>query len=146
MKVSDAMSRDVRIASPEQSIADAARAMAAIDAGVLPVAQDDRLVGMITDRDIAVRAVAEGKGVDTPIRDVMTKDVKFCFEDEDLDEVAANMADIRVRRLPVVNRDKRLVGILSLGDIALSQGEDAAGEAIMGISQPGGPHSQSAAF
>jgi CBS domain-containing protein len=146
MKVSDAMSRDVHVASPQQTIADAAREMAAIDAGALPVAENDRLVGMITDRDIAVRAVAQRKGVDTPIRDVMTKDVKFCFEDEDLEEVAANMADIRVRRLPVVNRDKRLVGILSLGDIALSEGEDAAGEAITGISQPGGPHSQRASY
>jgi len=142
MKVSDAMSRDLCIASPDDSIAAAAREMAAIDAGSLPVAENQHLVGMVTDRDITVRAVAERKGVDTPIRDVMSKEVRFCYEDDDLDRVAADMAAIRVRRLPVVSRDKRLVGILSLGDIALAHGADTAGEAIAGISRPGGPHSQ----
>lgn len=144
MIVSEAMSRDVRIASPDETICDAAKAMAAIDAGSLPVAENDRLVGMITDRDIAVRAVGERKGPDTPIRDVMTKDVKFCYEDEDLDHVAANMGDIRVRRLPVMSRDKRLVGIVSLGDVAMTEGRGAAGKAVSGISRPGGPHSQTA--
>lgn len=144
MIVSEAMSRDVRIASPDETICDAAKAMAAIDAGSLPVAENDRLVGMITDRDIAVRAVGERKGPDTPIRDVMTKDVKFCYEDEDLDHVAANMGDIRVRRLPVMSRDKRLVGIVSLGDVAMAEGRGAAGKAVTGISRPGGPHSQTA--
>lgn len=144
MKVSEAMSRDVRIASPDETICDAAKAMAAIDAGALPVGENDRLVGMITDRDIAVRAVAEGKGPDTPIREVMTRDVKYCFDDEDLQHVASNMGDTRVRRLPVVNRDKRLVGIVSLGDIAMVEGRAAASEAIMGVSRPGGPHSQTA--
>lgn len=144
MKVSEAMSRDVRIASPDETICDAAKAMAAIDVGSLPVGDNDRLVGMITDRDIAVRAVAERKGPDTPIREVMTKDVKFCYEDEDLDHVAANMGDIRVRRLPVISRDKRLVGIVSLGDIAMTEGRGAAGTAVTGVSRPGGPHSQTA--
>ena len=142
MKVAQAMSRDVRVANPNQSIREVAGTMAEIDAGVIPVGEDDRLVGMITDRDIAVRAVAAGKGPDTPVRDVMTHDVKYCFEDEDLNHVAKNMAEQRVRRLPVVNRDKRLVGILSIGDVALKQGKKAAGEAISGISQHGGPHSQ----
>ena len=144
MKVSDAMTRDVRIASPEETIADAAKAMAALDAGVLPVGDNDRLIGMITDRDIAVRAVAEGKGPDTPIREVMTLEVKYCYEDEDLDHVAANMGELRVRRLPVLNRDKRLVGILSLGDVAMVEGRGAAGSAIADISRPGRPHSQTA--
>jgi len=101
---------------------------------------------MITDRDIAVRAVAAGKGPNTPVRDVMSREVKYCFEDEDLRHVAENMADIRVRRLPVVNRDKRLVGIVSLGDIALTEGKKLAGEAINGVSKHGGPHSQSTAL
>ena len=105
--------------------------------------ENDRLVGMITDRDIAVRAVAEHKGSDTPVREVMTRDVKYCFEDEDLEHVASNMADLRVRRLPVVDRDKRLVGIVSLGDVSLVQGRGAAGDAVTGISRSGGPHSQS---
>ena len=142
MKVNEAMSRDVRLASPDETIRDAARSMAAIDAGVLPVGENDQLVGIITDRDIAVRAIAHGKGPDTVIREVMTKEVKYCFDDEDLAHVAANMAEIRVRRLPVVNRAKRLVGILSLGDIATVEGRRAAGEAITGVSRPGGPHSQ----
>jgi CBS domain-containing protein len=142
MKVSEAMTRDVRVASPDQSIREAARTMAEIDTGVLPVGESDRLVGMITDRDIAIRAVAEGKGPDTPVREVMTQDVKYCFEDEDTDHVARNMADQQVRRLPVVNRDKRLVGILSLGDLAVMQGAGPAGEALTGVSQPGGEHSQ----
>jgi CBS domain-containing protein len=133
------MTRDVRLAQPGQTIRDAARIMADIDAGAVPVSENDRLVGMITDRDIAVRAVAAGKGPDTPVREVMSQDVKYCYDDEDLDHVARNLGDIRVRRLPVVNRDKRLVGIVSLGDLALKD-ERAAGKAVKGVSQHGGPH------
>jgi CBS domain-containing protein len=138
MQVREAMSDDVRIANPNQSIRDAAILMAKIDAGSLPVGENDKLVGMITDRDIAVRAIALGKGPDTPVRDVMSEDVKYCFEDDDVGEVAQNMADIKVRRLPVLNKSKRLVGIVSLGD-----GPANAGEALCGISEPGGEHSQS---
>jgi CBS domain-containing protein len=145
MQVSQAMSKDVRIASPNQSICDAAKMMAKIDAGALPVGENDRLVGMITDRDIAVRAVALGKGPDTPVREIMSKDVKYCFADEELEDVCQNMADIKVRRLPVLDRDKRLVGIVSLGDLALRDDDAAhAGDALCGISEPGGEHSQSA--
>ena len=118
MRVSEAMTRDVRVATPGQSIRDAAKTMAEIDAGVLPVGENDRLIGMITDRDIAIRAVAADKGPQTPIRDIMSKEVLYCFEDDDVDDVVQNMADIKVRRLPVLNHEKRLVGILSLGDIA----------------------------
>ena len=142
MRVSEAMTRDVRIARPDQSIQDAAKMMSDVDAGVLPVGENDQLVGMITDRDIAIRGIAQGKGPDTPVREVMTADVKYCFEDEDTGQVARNMADQQVRRLPVVNRDKRLVGILSLGDLAVMQGDQPAGEALTGTSQPGGEHSQ----
>jgi CBS domain-containing protein len=143
MQVSEAMSINVRVANPNQTIRDAARLMAHIDAGVLPVGENDHLVGMITDRDIAIRAVGAGKSPDTPIREIMSEDVKYCFEDDDLDEVAQNMADIKVRRLPVLDRDKRLVGILSLGDIALTDGPANAGSALCGICEPGGEHSQS---
>jgi CBS domain-containing protein len=136
MKVSEAMSRDVQLARPDQSICDAAKAMAAIDAGALPVQENDRLVGMITDRDITVRAVAEHKGPDTPVREVMSADVKYCYEDEDLDHVARNMADLQVRRLPVVNRDKRLVGIVALGDVAQVESKKVAGKAVKGVSRP----------
>ena len=143
MKVSDAMTRDVRVASPNQTIQDAAKMMSDVDSGVLPVGENDRLIGMITDRDIAVRAVAQGKGPQALVREVMTDHVHYCFDDEDIDEVTHKMADSQVRRLPVVNRDKRLVGILSLGDVATSRdGADEAGEALSDISRPGGEHSQ----
>jgi CBS domain-containing protein len=143
MQVSEAMSNDVKIANPNQSIRDAARLMAEIDAGILPVGENDKLVGVITDRDIAIRAVGADKGPATPIREIMSKDVKYCFEDDDLDDIAQNMADIKVRRLPVLNHEKRLVGILSLGDMALTDGPGNAGSALCGISEPGGEHSQS---
>jgi CBS domain-containing protein len=144
MKVSQAMTRNVRVASPNDSLQEAARVMADLDAGVLPVGESDRLVGMITDRDIAIRGVAKGKGPDAKVRDVMTAEVKYCFEDQDLEEVTRNMGDIQVRRLPVLNRDKRLVGIVSLGDIATSRAREEAGEALSEISRPGGQHTQSA--
>ncbi len=143
MKIAECMSTDVQVAKPDQPIREAAQFMLRTDAGSLPVCDGDRLVGMITDRDIAVRAVAEGKGPDTPIHEVMTEDVKYCYEDDDTEDVARNMAEIQVRRLPVLTRDKRLVGIISLGDMAVSEGSGRTGEAVAGISQPGGPHSQS---
>jgi CBS domain-containing protein len=143
MRVNEAMTSDVQIANPNQSIQEAAQTMAAIDAGVLPVGENDRLVGIITDRDIAVRAVAKGLSPSTKVREVMSEgEVMYCYEDEDIEDVAHNMADIKVRRLPVLNRAKRLVGIISLGDIAVADGPDSAGDAICGISEPGGMHSQ----
>jgi len=143
MQVSQVMTREVRIATPGQSIREAAKLMGELDAGSLPVGDNDRLVGMITDRDIAIRAVAAGKDPNTPVREVMSAEVKYCFEDEELDHVAKNMADIQVRRLPVVNREKRLVGIISLGDLAQSE-KKAATWAVSGVSRPGGQHTQSA--
>jgi CBS domain-containing protein len=143
MKVREAMSRDVRLASPDDPIREAARIMREIDAGAVPVGQNDRLVGMITDRDIAVRAVGEDKDPDTPVGEVMTRDIQYCFDDEDIDTVCEKMADQQIRRMPVVDRDKRLVGILSLGDLAKKgDGLDHASHALEGISQPGGRHSQ----
>ena len=142
MKIRDAMTRDVCMVRPDQSIRDAAHMMAELDIGALPVQENDRLVGMITDRDIAIRAVADGKGPDTRVRDVMSKDVKYCFEDETVEAVSRNMGDQQIRRLPVVNRDKRLVGILSLGDVATTRDSGHAGQALKGISRPGGAHNQ----
>ncbi|HLU77902.1 MAG TPA: CBS domain-containing protein [Burkholderiales bacterium] len=142
MQVSEAMTRDVRVASPTDTLRDVARIMADIDAGAVPIGDNDRLVGMITDRDIAVRAVAMGKGPDTQVQEIMSSEVLYCYEDDDIDDVAENMADVQVRRLPVVNRDKRLVGIIALADIAEREGPHAAGVAVEGISKPGGPHSQ----
>jgi len=137
------MTREVRVASPGQSIREVAKIMAEIDAGAMPVGDNDRLVGMITDRDIAIRAVAEGKGPDTPVREVMsTETVLYCYEDEELDHVAKNMSEQQVRRLPVVNRDKRLVGIVSLGNLAQTEGR-AANKAVKGVTKPSGQHNQS---
>ena len=144
MKVREAMTGDVRLASPDRSIREAAQMMADQDIGALPVGENDRLVGMITDRDIAVRAVAQGLGPDAKIREVMSQEVMYCYDDEDLDDAAQNMGDIKVRRLPVVNRDKRLVGILSFSDLARREDAKQLGRAIADISAPGGAHSQTA--
>jgi len=139
MNVSKVMSRDVKIASPDDALQDAARMMQDIDAGALPVGENDRLVGMLTDRDITVRAVAQGKAPDTTkVRDVMTTDVKYMYEDETIEDAARNMSQLQVRRLPVLSRDKRLVGIVSLGDVANRQSR-AAASALKNISQPDRP-------
>jgi CBS domain-containing protein len=143
MRVSEAMTRDVKVCTPGQTIREVARTMGEIDAGALPVGENDRLIGMITDRDIAVRAVAQGKGPDTPVREVMSEHVEYCYDDEDLERVAQGMAEVRVRRLPVVNREKRLVGILSLGDVARTEAQpNVVAEAVAEVSTPGGPHRQ----
>lgn len=142
MRVSEIMTRDVRVAGPRESIQRAAAIMASIDAGAVPVADKDRLVGMLTDRDIAVRAVAKGKGPETPVGDIMTVDVCYCFDDEEIDHVLDNLGDQQIRRLPVVDRDKRLVGILSLGDLANRGDISHTGAALAEISRPGGQHSQ----
>lgn len=143
MRVAETMTRDVQIASPDQSIVDAARMMAECDCGVLPVGENDRLVGMVTDRDIVVRALAQGKP-DAPIREIMSQEVKYCLEDDEVSDVARNMGDLQVRRLPVLNKDKRLVGILSLGDIATTgETQEAAKEALSEISEPASEHTSS---
>ncbi len=142
MKIREAMTLDVCLTSPDQTIRDAAQVMRQIDAGALPVEQDERLVGVITDRDIAVRAVAEGKSPDTKVRDVMSREVLYCYEDEDLDKVIRNMGAVKVRRLPVLNRDKRLVGIISFGDLARHHNATMEEKALRELSEPGGAHSQ----
>jgi CBS domain-containing protein len=142
MLVQDAMSREVRTVSPETTIKEAARIMADADIGALPVAAGDRLAGMVTDRDIAVRAIAIGKGPECTVGEVMTHDVLYCHEDEDLGHISQNMAENQVRRLPVVDVDKRLVGIISLADIADARAAEA-GKALEGITRPGGERSQS---
>lgn len=142
MQVSSCMSEDVLVCAPNHSIREAAKAMKDIDAGLLPVGENNRLVGMITDRDIAVRAVADGKDCETPVREVMTSDVQYCFEDEELADAAAKMGALQLRRLPVLNRDKRLVGIVSLGDIARIEGESAQ-QALERVTKSGGAHRQS---
>jgi CBS domain-containing protein len=115
MKIEDVMTRDVAVVNPDETIQRAARLMDQLDIGALPVADNERLVGMITDRDIALRAVAGGLGPNTPVSDVMTPHVKYCFCDQEVAEVSDSMADIQIPRLPVVDRSKRLVGIIALG-------------------------------
>jgi CBS domain-containing protein len=137
----------VKLARPDDTLQEAAMMMAELDAGVLPVGENDRLVGMITDRDIAIRGDAAGcDPTKTPVERIMSREaVKYCFEDDDVESVARNMSDLQLRRLPVVNRDKRLVGIVSLGDIAKRRGDGSditAGDALRGISRQGYQHSQ----
>jgi CBS domain-containing protein len=142
MKVKHVMNAQVHLANPSQPIWEAAQTMLESDAGALPVWEGDRLVGMITDRDIAVRAVASRKSVDTTVGEVMTNQVLYCFEDDDVERVADNMSQQKVRRLPVVDRDKRLVGIVSVADLAEYDQIQTAGRATAEITQAGGPHSQ----
>ena len=135
MRVSECMTREVRVASPGQTIREVAGIMAEIDAGVLPVGDNDRLVGMITDRDIAIRAVAQGKGPDTPVREIMSSDkVLYCYDDEELDHVAKNMSEHQVRRLPVVE-DGRLIGVVAQADVAREGDEKDVGHTVEEISK-----------
>jgi len=141
MKISEVMNRSALIINANETLKKAAQIMASEDIGFLPVEDEDRLVGMITDRDIVTRCVAQGKDGTSRVRDAMTKDVKYCFDDDDIDDVMDNMADLQVRRLPVMSRDKRLVGVLSLADAARTYSPDAVGVAFSGVVSPGGSHS-----
>ncbi len=142
MKVSDVMTRDVQTIRPDQTAQEAANFMLSSDAGSIPVTEGERLIGMITDRDIAVRGVAKGSGPDTPVRDLMTNDVVSVRMDEDCSAVASRMSEAQVRRLPVVDQQERLCGIVSLGDLARETKSDSAQQALKGVSQPGGQHQQ----
>jgi CBS domain-containing protein len=142
MKVSEVMTRDVATVSPDQPVQHAASFMLSADAGSIPVTDGDRLIGMITDRDIAVRGIAKGYGPDTPVRELMTDDLIVVRIDEDVEEAANRMSEAQVRRLPVIDEDERLCGIVSLGDLARESDDECAHEALEGISQPGGQHQQ----
>ncbi len=139
MQIRDIMTRPVELAAPDESVREAARKMTVLDCGILPVGENDRLIGMISDRDIVTRAVAEGYDPDECyVREIMSPDVMWCYEDETADDLARNMAALQVKRLPVLSRDKRLVGIVSLGDLALVKpAQHQAQTALAGISQPG---------
>jgi CBS domain-containing protein len=145
MQIKEVMSRNVVLASPRETLSEVAQMMAEKDIGCMPVGDGDRIVGMITDRDIVIRGVAAGKGPGTPISEVMTRDVKYCFDDEDIDHVILNMGENQVRRLPVMNRQKRLIGIVTLADAALEHDPVVVGEAFLRVVEPGGEHCQSAA-
>ena len=142
MRVSEVMTRDVQTVRPDQRAQEAASFMLSADAGSIPVLEGDRLIGMITDRDIAVRGVAKGHGPDTPVRELMTHDIICARIDEDCHEVANRMSEAQVRRLPVIDQSERLCGIVSLGDLAREDASDTAETALEGVSQPGGQHQQ----
>ena len=139
MKVKDTMSTEVDTVAPESTLRDAAERMTALDVGVLPVCANDRLVGVVTDRDLTVRATAEGLDpFATQVVDIMSKDELItCFEDQDVEEAARMMRDKQVRRLPVLSHDRRLVGIVSLRDLAVDTGDPRrSGETLQEISRP----------
>lgn len=136
MKISDVMSRDVSVARPNDTIQSVAQKMASEDVGALPVCDGARLQGMVTDRDITIRAVAKSRGFDTPVSEIMSADIEYCFEDDDLEEVADKMADKQIRRIPVVDRDKNLVGIVALADVARAGKDKLSGDTLEEISEP----------
>jgi CBS domain-containing protein len=136
MKISEVMTPDVEVIRPDDTLRTAAQMMADLDAGVLPVCDGEHLVGMVTDRDITVRGVAAGcSPEDTQVHDVMSDELRYCFEDDDVEMISKQMARWHVRRLPVLDRDKRLVGIVSLGDLAIGGAEDESKEALREISK-----------
>ena len=142
MKVSEVMTREVQTVRPDQPVQEAASFMLSADAGSIPVTDGERLIGMITDRDIAVRGIAKGYGPETPVRELMTDDLVIARIDDDVEEVASRMSQAQVRRLPVIDQDERLCGIVSLGDLSRETDDDCAVEALEGVSQPGGQHQQ----
>jgi CBS domain-containing protein len=142
MKVREVMTRDVQTVRPDQPVQQAASFMLSADAGSIPVTDGDRLIGMITDRDIAVRGVAKGHGPDTQVRELMTNDIVCVRETDDVEDAASKMSDAQVRRLPVIDDNERLCGIVSLGDLSRDADSDSASEALEGVSERGGSHQQ----
>jgi CBS domain-containing protein len=141
MQVRQVMTPRVEVARPESTLQEVAQKMKSLDVGPIPICNGEKLVGMLTDRDITVRAVAEGRDpANTRAQDVMTEEVLYCFEDDDVQQATEIMRRAQIRRLPVVTRDKRLVGIVSLGDLALERGsQDEAADALEEISEPATP-------
>jgi CBS domain-containing protein len=138
MQIKAIMTPEVDLIDPEASVRAVAQKMRDDDVGAVPVAENDRLVGMVTDRDIVLRAVAEGADMGSyTARQVMSPNILYCFDDQSPEEVLRNMSENQVRRLPVLNRDKRLVGMVSLGDLAQHSPAAQAGETLKGISRPG---------
>ncbi len=135
MQVNQVMTATVKVARPDESVRNIARSMAELNAGVVPVTSEGEVIGMITDRDIVIRAIGAGLDPDsTTARDVMTAEVHFCYEDDEVEDVFQSMSEWQIRRLPVFNLDKKLVGIVSLGDIAQNAAASQAGETLRDIS------------
>jgi len=142
MRVSEVMTRDVQTVRADQPVQDAASFMLSSDSGSIPVMDGDRLIGMITDRDIAVRGIAKGHGPDTPVRDLMTNDLVVVRADDSIEDAASKMSEAQVRRLAVIDENQRLCGIVSLGDLSREADDRCATEALEGVSEPGGQHQQ----
>jgi CBS domain-containing protein len=136
MNINEVMTEDVYLVTPDQTIAEAALLMREKDVGSVAVHADDKLVGILTDRDLAIRAVADGLDSGTRVRDVMTEGIKYCFDDEEVDDVASNMAELEIRRLPVVNRNKRLVGFVSLSNVADAGETDSTRVLLRSVARP----------
>ena len=142
MKISDLMTTELETVTPEQTAKEAAGFMLSADTGSIPVCDNGKVIGMITDRDIAVRGVAEGLGPETSVRDLMSKDIVCAREDDDVTAIAQKMSDSQVRRLPVVDANQKLVGMISLGDLSREADNGAANKALEGVSAPGGQRQQ----
>ncbi len=139
-QVSEAMTRGVRSMAPTESVMKAAQAMDELNVGVIPVCDGERLVGMVTDRDIVLRAVAQGCAADrTPLSDVMSEHVRWCYADDAIEDVAEQMRQAQIRRLPVVDREQHLVGIVSLGDLAAKGEDEQAEDVLRDVSEPAEP-------
>lgn len=140
MQLSEILTRDVETIRPDTSAREAAQRMRSMDVGSLPVCDGQRLLGIVTDRDLALRVLAEGRDPNaTPVQEAMTPDVCYAFEDDDVRRAAEIMKDRQIRRLPVVNRDKKLVGIVAIGDIATHATDQLSGDTLEKISQPSRP-------
>lgn len=138
MIVRDIMSRNVEVIDPNRLIQEAAEKMKSLDVGSLPVCENKRLLGVVTDRDITIRAVAEGRDpASTKVSEAMTPELIYCYEDEPVREAAKLMERHQIRRLPILNREKHLVGIVSLGDLAVETGnEKLSGKVLEEVSEP----------
>jgi CBS domain-containing protein len=142
MKISELMTSNIETVGPDQTAREAASFMLSADTGSIPVCEDDKIIGMITDRDIAVRGVAEGKGPDCSVRELMSKDIVCARDTDDAQAIARRMSEAQVRRLPVLDESDKLVGMVSLGDLARETSGESAHRALEGVSAEGGKHQQ----
>lgn len=141
MQLKDIMTKNVKIIPQNASVRDAAKLMKEIDTGFIPVMENNRVIGTITDRDIVVRSIAEGRDPnDTRVHDVMTSEFFFCYEDDDVKKAAKLMSDKQIRRIPIINHNNELVGVVALGDLAVDNRNDKmSGDILEDISKPSKP-------
>lgn len=142
MQVRDVMTSQFKTVDPSATVQQAASFMLSADTGSIPVCKENKVVGMITDRDIAVRGIADGKGPDCTVADLMTRDVICARDTEDTMAIAQRMSDSQVRRLPVIDHSDRLVGMVSLGDLSRQTEGSDANVALEGVSRKGNLHQQ----